>query len=146
MRRALFFAILVLGSLAGHAAETVTPHPGVDGAQMTHRMMMLMLQLGVILFVARIGNMLLERMHMPGVLGELLAGMLIGPYLLGALALPGLPHGLFPLGEGFPLSPELYGICSLAAIILLFMVGLETDIKLFIRYSVVSGLVGVGGV
>lgn len=146
MRRVLFLTGLFFGPLVVHAAEMTTQHAGADGVDMTHRMMLLMLQLGVILFIARIGNMLLERMRMPGVLGELMAGVLIGPYLLGALPMPGLPHGLFPLGEGFPLSPELYGICSLAAIVLLFMVGLETDIKLFLRYSVAGSLVGVGGV
>ncbi len=119
---------------------------GAEGATMTDRMMQLMLQLGTILLIARAGNLLAERVRLPGVLGELLAGVLIGPYLLGAFPLPGLPRGLFPLGSTFPLSPELYGICSLAAVVLLFMVGLETDIKLFLRYSVAGGLVGTGGV
>ena len=146
MRRALFFAGALFLPWLGQAAEVAVQHGETGGSGMTHRMMLLVLQLGVILFVARIGNMLLERFHLPGVLGELLAGVVIGPYLLGGLAFPGFPHGLFPLGTGFPLSPELYGICSLAAIVLLFMVGLETDIELFIRYSVAGGLVGIGGV
>ncbi len=33
--------------------------------------------------------------------------------------------GLFPGFGAFPVTPELYGICSLAAVVLLFMVGLE---------------------
>ena len=146
MRKTLLLALPTMVPGVCRAAEAVAPQGAADGAHMTHRMMMLMLQLGVILFAARIGSILLERVRMPGVLGELLAGVLIGPFLLGGLPLPGFPHGLFPIGEGFPLSPELYGICSLAAIVLLFLVGLETDIKLFLRYSVAGGLVGVGGV
>jgi Kef-type K+ transport system membrane component KefB/mannitol/fructose-specific phosphotransferase system IIA component (Ntr-type) len=118
----------------------------VGGAAMTHRMMLLVIQLGVILFAARLGSRLLERMRLPGVLGELAAGMLIGPYLLGALGLPGFPDGLFPAQGTFPVSPELYGICSVAAVLLLFMVGLETDIRLFMRYSLAGTLVGIGGV
>jgi len=113
---------------------------------MTHRMMILMIQLGLIVFAARMGCMLFTKLKLPGVLGELFAGMLIGPYLLGGMVLPGLGHGLFPLGSHFPLSPELYGICSFAAVILLFVVGLETDLKLFLRFSVTGTLVGVGGV
>jgi len=109
-------------------------------------MMMLVIQLGVILLAARLGNYLVEKAGVPGVLGELGAGVLIGPYLLGSFSLPGFPHGIIPLQEGFPISPELYGICSLAAVILLFMVGLETDLKLFLRYSLVGSFVGLGGV
>lgn len=117
------------------------------GATMTHRMMMLVIQLGVILFAAKLGSVLFERLNMPGVLGELTAGILIGPYLLGGMKLHGFPDGLFPVFDPvFPVSPELYGICSIASIVLLFMVGLETDINLFLRYSVASSLVGVGGV
>ena len=114
---------------------------------MTHRMMLLVIQLGVILFAARLGNILFDKIHLPGVLGELTAGIIIGPYLIGAISLPGFPDGLFPVfAEQFPISPELYGICTLASIVLLFMIGLETDIKLFVRYSVVGSLVGFGGV
>ncbi|MEW6672115.1 MAG: PTS sugar transporter subunit IIA [Thermodesulfobacteriota bacterium] len=134
-------ALLLLWATAAMASESAG-----TGAGMTHRMMMLAIQLGLILFAAKLGNFLLEKIGLPGVLGELAAGILIGPYLLGAVALPGFPHGLIPLQEGFPVSPELYGICSLAAIVLLFMVGLETDIKLFIRYSIAGSLVGIGGV
>ena len=137
--RTAILAFLASASCAFAAESTAELDP------ISHRMMMLVLQLGVILLAARLGNMLMERIGMPGVLGELLAGMIVGPYLLGAVALPALPHGLFPLGD-FPVSPELYGVCSLAAVILLFMVGLETDIGLLMRYSVAGTLVGVGGV
>ena len=50
---------------------------------MAHRMVMLVIQLGIILFAARLGNMLFERIRMPGVLGELVAGMTIGPVAAG---------------------------------------------------------------
>lgn len=116
------------------------------GMAMTDRMTLLVVQLGVIVFAAKLGNVFLERLKMPGVVGELLVGMLIGPFLLGGISLPGFPDGLFPLGSGFPISPELYGICSIASVVLLFMVGLETDIKLLMKYSLAGSLVGIGGV
>jgi len=47
---------------------------------------------------------------------------------------------------GTSVSPELYGFCSVASVVLLFLVGLETDLKLFARYSLAGTLVGVGGV
>ncbi len=113
---------------------------------MTHRMMTLMIELGLIILAARLGGMLFQHLKLPGVLGELCAGMLLGPYLLGGISLPGFEHGLFPVAGVFPLSPELYGICTFAVIILLFMAGLETDLKLFFRFSLAGILVGLGGV
>jgi len=123
------------------ASESLSSEAGI-----TYRMMMLAIQLGIILLTAKLGNFLAEKAGLPGVLGEVAAGILIGPYLLGSFALPGFPGGILPLHDGFPISPELYGICSLAAIVLLFMVGLETDLKLFLRYSLVGSFVGLGGV
>ncbi len=118
-------------------AETIT---------MTHRMMLLVMQLGLILLAAKFGKLLFEKIKLPGVLGELAAGMIIGPYALGQIALPGFLPGLFPLGASFPVSPELYGLASVAAIVLLFTVGLETNVKLFRQYSLAGGAVGLGGV
>ena len=128
---------------------------GGEGAstELTARMTTLVIQLGIILFAARLGNMLFERLKMSGVLGELCAGILIGPYFLGGMQLPfsGFENGLFYLSESVrcgssPISPELYGICSVASIILLFLVGIETDLKMFVRYSIAGSLVGISGV
>jgi Kef-type K+ transport system membrane component KefB/mannitol/fructose-specific phosphotransferase system IIA component (Ntr-type) len=81
-------------------------------------------------------------------LGELLAGVVIGPYALGGIPLPGFPQGIFPLGEtaGIAVSPELYAFATVASIILLFASGLETDLGLFLRYSLAGGIIGIGGV
>ena len=43
-------------------------------------------------------------------------------------------------------SPELYAFAQIASIILLFASGLETDLSLFIKYSVSGGIIGIGGV
>lgn len=113
--------------------------------------MTLMLQLGVILFAARLGHMVFARFRLPGVLGELGAGMLIGPFLLGGLPLPGYPAGLFGAPPeagalGVPVSPELYGISALAGVTLLFLAGLDTDARMLLRHSLASALAGLGGV
>ncbi|OVE73951.1 hypothetical protein BVX94_02205 [bacterium B17] len=110
-------------------------------------MMMLVIQLGIILFAAKLMGMLFTKMRLPRVLGELVSGIIIGPYLLGSISLPGFRDGVFPIfTQSFPVTPELYGICSVAAVVLLFMVGLETDIQMFMRYSIAGSLVGIGGV
>ena len=141
MKKTALFCLCFLVATTAWAGEV-----GHENVDLSHRMTLLVLQLGVILFAARLGNMLAERLKLPGVLGELLAGVAVGPFALGGLALPGFSEGLFPIIEAFPLSPELYGISTLAAVILLFMAGLETDVRLFLRYSATGSLVGVGGV
>ena len=117
------------------------------GASITHRMMLLVIQLGLILFAAKLGNILFEKIRLPGALGELVVGIIIGPFALGQMGFLGFQQGLFPppVNGGFAISPELYGLSSIAAIVLLFNVGLETDLKLMLRYSLAGGLVGLGG-
>lgn len=141
MKKVLPILILVFGALPAFASGH-----DISADSMTHRMVMLMIQLGLIVFAARIGCMMFRRIGLPGVLGELCAGMFIGPYLLGGIGFIGFPQGLFPLGEGFPLSPEMFGVSTLASIVLLFVAGLETDLKLFLRFSLTGSLVGIGGV
>ena len=108
----------------------------------------LVFQLALIIFAARIFGKLAARVGIPSVLGELVAGILIGPFALGGIALPGFPHGLFGITDSLAgaVSPELYAFAQIASIILLFASGLETDLSLFIKYSVSGGIIGVGGV
>ena len=106
----------------------------------------LILQLAVIIFAVRIFGKLAKKAGIPSVLGELIAGIIIGPYALGQLAIPGFPQGLFPLAENMAVSPELYAISQIASIILLFASGIETDLSLFLKYSLTGGIIGFGGV
>ena len=113
-----------------------------------HHMMVLMLQLAAIIFAARLLGTFFEKViKQPSVLGELAAGMILGPYALGAIDIPGFGP-LFPIHEGadFPISNELYGVATLASIVLLFLIGLETDFKKFFRFFLPGSLVGIGGV
>ena len=108
----------------------------------------LVFQLAVIIFAARIFGKLAARVGIPSVLGELIAGIIIGPFALGGIALPGFPNGFFGVTDSAAgaVSSELYAFAQIASIILLFASGLETDLSLFIKYSVSGGIIGVGGV
>ncbi|SIQ95059.1 transporter, CPA2 family [Alkalispirochaeta americana] len=111
-----------------------------------HRMMVLALQIGIILFAGHWGSNLARRVGIPAIMGELLAGILIGPYLLGALPLPGYPSGLFPVADTtLAITPELYGFAVVASIVLLFLTGLQTDLRLFLRFAFKGSVVGLGG-
>jgi Kef-type K+ transport system membrane component KefB len=121
---------------------------GEAAAQRAELMTLTVLQLALIIVAARAGGLIARRyLRLPSALGELLAGVLIGPFGLGQyIRLPGLGV-LFPIEDPlFPVSPELYALATIASIILLFSSGLETDLTVFLRYSVVGSLVGLGGV
>ncbi len=116
-------------------------------SDMMHRINLLVIQLGVIVLTAWGGGRLFERWQLPSVLGEIVAGMLIGPFCLGGLSFFGFPHGLFPVaGPDFPVTIELYAIATLASILLLFFIGLETDMEKFIQFSVPGFVIGFFGV
>ncbi len=119
-----------------------------QGHNMTHLMTDLVFQIAVIIVAARVGGIIFEKIKMPSVLGELTAGIIIGPFALGSLPLLGFEHGIFPLSTQtqLPISPQLYGIATLASIILLFIAGLETNLKLFLKYSFAGTVVGASGV
>jgi Kef-type K+ transport system membrane component KefB len=118
----------------------------MEQAELAHHVARLVLQLGVILIAAKLAAELAERLGQPSVLGELLAGVLIGPFALGGIPLPLVGQALFPSGgDGGPVSPELYSLAQLAAVLLLFMVGLGTDLLQFLRYSHAAALIAVGG-
>lgn len=114
---------------------------------MAHEMMLLALQLGVILVATKISGWFFSRkLRQPKVLGELMAGMAVGPYVLGAIPLGSLGP-LFPaVGGTIPVTPELYGIATVGSILLLFTSGLETDLPTFLRFSGKASVVGLGGV
>jgi Kef-type K+ transport system membrane component KefB len=56
---------------------------------------LLLLQVVVILAASRLIGWVFQRMHQPQVVGEMFAGILLGPSLLGA-ALPAVSAALFP--------------------------------------------------
>ena len=160
----LFIALLVcfggltLWANGGGGAE---PYPNF-GLPRVEEMMFLVLQIGIILFAAKIGGSIASLLKMPSILGELGAGILIGPWALGGIGFcPDMFGGLFKDGlfhgaalRAFQMqghnydatSPALYGIATLASIILLFLSGLETNLKMFLKYSFVGSMVGLGGV
>ncbi|MGA1194219.1 MAG: cation:proton antiporter, partial [Kiritimatiellia bacterium] len=97
------------------------------GGSMGDAMEQFVLQLAVIMIAARLGGLFFRRwLHLPDVLGELASGMLIGPFALGAIDLPGIGP-LFPhSGEIINVSEPLYGLATMASVLLLFIAGLET--------------------
>ncbi|MDD5069643.1 MAG: cation:proton antiporter [Candidatus Omnitrophica bacterium] len=118
----------------------------VEESNLTEKMAMLVFQLSFILIAAWCGGFVFEKLKLPKVLGEIFSGTIIGPYCFGAIPFWGFPQGFFPLQPDFPVTVELYSFTAVAAIILLFLVGLETDINTFFRFSLAGSVIGIGGV
>lgn len=132
--------LVVMPVSAAYGGEDVT-------CGINYSMSLLVLQLATIIFAAQFSGRLFRRLRLPAVIGELCAGMLIGPYLLGSLPMPGFPDGLFPLSDAamIPVSNELYGFAVIASILLLFCAGLQTDIFMLLKFSVAGLAVAIGG-
>ena len=96
---------------------------------------------GILLAAAKLMGELFSRMKLPIVLGELLAGMIIGPFALGAFLLnPDTGESILKIG------PELRTLGEIGAIVILFMAGLEMTPKEFLRGGKASFTVGTLGV
>jgi Na+:H+ antiporter len=87
-------------------------------------------QLFVIFVWAKLFGEIFERLHMPAVLGEILAGVLIGPFG-AALVVP---------------ESSIYSVAEIGAIFLLFTVGLETQPKDLLSVGRTSLYVALAGI
>jgi Kef-type K+ transport system membrane component KefB/nucleotide-binding universal stress UspA family protein len=96
-----------------------------------HALFILLLQVVLILSVSRPLAELMKRLGQPSVLGELLAGILLGPSLLGWIW-PGAYSNIFPAdAANHFLQPHLLEVVSwIGMVLLLLLTGLETDVRL----------------
>ena len=107
------------------------------------------LSFALILLAARIGGELFERyLKQPPVLGELVAGIIISPFALGGLINDPIilnfatVHGAFGVSE----FNVMEIISEIAVVALLFVAGVETDVRAFLRQGLTGALVAIGGV
>ncbi len=108
-----------------------------------HELLLVLLQFGVLLLVARTLGEVAVRLRLPSVVGELLAGFVLGPSLLGTIA-PGFFRALFP-----PTTQQFHlveVISWLGVIMLLILTGLETDVELIVRKSRGAAAISLGGI
>lgn len=128
----VLFACIATSALA--ATNQPTTHPPVTS---------MLLLFGLLAVTARLGGMLCDHWRLPFNLGELAAGFLLSPLLLGKVSLAGLRDGLGPMIERhLPIGGTWTILVQVALLSLLFMMGLETDVRLARRRN--AGIIGFG--
>ncbi len=102
----------------------------------------LLLQIAILLFAARLFGEIAQRLGQPSVVGELLAGIVLGPSCLGKI-IPILGRIVIPQNpvQGYLLET----ISLLGALFLLLITGLETDLHLIRRHAKTALGVAAGG-
>jgi len=98
-----------------------------------------LISLAVLLFAAKIFAELFNKLRLPAVLGELVAGIIVGPFALGSL----------PIFDGKPLvilNETIRQIGEISGIVILFIAGLEITPREFLRGGAASFTIGACGV
>ncbi|BDC50526.1 hypothetical protein F183_A28420 [Bryobacterales bacterium F-183] len=98
----------------------------------------LLLQIAVILAACRVLHSVLRRMGQPPVIGEIVAGLLLGPSLLGWLA-PSWYASLFAPDS----LPLLNSLSQVGLVLFMFVVGLRLDLQEVRESRHVAGLAGL---
>jgi Kef-type K+ transport system membrane component KefB len=96
-----------------------------------HDVASLLIVLAMVLAAAKLLGAAAQRLGQPGVLGELLAGVLLGGSALNVL---------------HPSEPVMHALSELGVLILLFEIGLHTSLKSLIKVGGTASIVGSVGV
>ncbi len=133
MKRILLLAttVYILGVFAGPLLGAEGGEPGGQGG-----IAPFLFAISVILIAAKVGGEIFERFHQPAVLGELVFGV-----ILGNLSLVGV-H----LFDGLRTMPDVHTAAEIGVILLLFEVGLESNLPGLLAVGLSATLVAVLGV
>jgi len=102
----------------------------------------LLFQIAAILLLSRVLGRLVRLIHQPQVVGEMIAGIMLGPSLLGMIQHGRWMHALFPSES----MGSLQVLSQLGVMLFMFLVGLELDPKLLKgqgKAALVTGTVGI---
>ena len=89
-----------------------------------HPLALLLFQIITIVLVARIFGWIFRKIGQPSVIGEIIAGIVLGPSLFG-LYFPDMKEALFPLAS----LGNLQLLSQIGLILFMFVIGMELDLK-----------------
>ncbi|MGE5351353.1 MAG: cation:proton antiporter [Acidobacteriota bacterium] len=99
--------------------------------------------ISIMLLLARLLGELFIKLRQPAIIGEILAGIILGPTVMGAL-MPSFSSWLFPKTPEIQVAMD--GIFSLAVVMLLLVSGLEVDLAVVVRQSKTAFLTSFMGI
>src|SRR5690349_17850469 len=112
-------------------------------AMSAHDVTTILLGLAVLIGAARLLGELAQRFRQPAVIGEIIAGILLGPTMLGHLW-PSATAWLFPTTGAPPTVLE--GIRTVAVVLFLLVAGMEVDLSSIFRQGRSAMAVSIAGV
>jgi len=130
---ALMYWVTLLGTKLEKGRNIVTPSTGktqweefIDSLvyNLEHPLAVLLAQIVTIIFVARFFGWVFKKIGQPTVIGEILAGIVLGPSLIG-MYFPEFSAALFPVQS----LGNLQFISQIGLILFMFIVGMELDLK-----------------
>jgi Kef-type K+ transport system membrane component KefB len=120
---ALFLVTLSLGGTLRAPAPTGLVHFGsIAARQQVDTLVHVLVALTVVIITARLLGALFKHLGQPPVIGEVVAGILLGPSLLGLVA-PGVSAFLLPPS----VAPYFSVLAQVGVILYMFLVGLHLD-------------------
>ena len=100
-------------------------------------------QIMLLIVVGRLLGELMQRIGQPAVIGQLLAGIILGPSVFGALW-PSAQHMIFPTASAD--RQMLNAVSELGVLMLLLLTGMETDLALVKRVRRAAALTSLAGI
>jgi len=100
-------------------------------------------QIAVLMLIGRLLGEAMLRFKQPAVMGQLIAGLVLGPSLLGAL-FPDFQHALFPAVK--EQKAMLDAVAQFGVLLLLLLTGMETDLKLVKQTGRASAYASLAGI
>jgi len=129
--------------LAAAAAAEVVPALAAEGASRGGSSALFIAQLALLLFVGRLMGEAAQRIGQPSVMGQLIAGLLLGPSFFGWLW-PSAQHAIFPTDA--VQKSMLDAVSELGVLMLLLLTGMETDLQMVRRVGRAAIAVSAAGV
>ncbi|MDI1324890.1 MAG: cation:proton antiporter [Algoriphagus sp.] len=130
---ALMYWVVVMGADLELGRAIVVPNTGLSQWEefihsltynLKHPLAILLAQIVVIILVARLFGWICLKIGQPSVIGEILAGVALGPSLIG-LYFPEFSANLFPVES----LGNLQFLSQIGLILFMFIVGMELDLK-----------------
>lgn len=110
-------------------------------SSVSHPLSIFIIQLTIIIVASRICAFLAKKVGQPEVMGEIIAGILLGPSLLGLVA-PSVSHFIFPAAS----LGNIQMLSQVGLILFMFVIGVELDLSIIKQKAGAAFLISISGI